>query len=430
MAGPTTRQAVDQDAAGADPPRRWTRLVLAVGVLAGLTNGVLLALTSPEQVGIATDVYHHAATRVLAGEAFYGTSPPAHPGFEFVYPPVVVVAFLPYALVGSPAVAYGLATLLNLATAAALGVVLVRAVERAGVSLARLDRLLVVAAAATWAGAASTIVQGQINLQLALLIAGGVLLLEDGRESAGGLAVAVPAVVKLFPLAVWAWLVRRRAWRAVAAAVAVAVGLGLASLALFGPDVAATWAFETVASEASVGTFADGPDPDSTLLTVRRQLAWLAPWLPAGWLLPAAGLLLAPVVLAAYRTVETYRARLVALEATLLAMLIAVPLEPFYLALAVFPTVPLVYLTEPADRTIRRLFLAGTLVVSVPVVLPSVELVVEAVAFPPWLAAATVELARTVFAFALPQMVGIWLLLAACVLYQHRMVRAGTPVGG
>lgn len=416
MGGP----AAVTDADGCSPNRRWIRLVLALGILAGVTNAVLLAWRHPEQIGIATDVYHHAATRALAGESFYGTSPPAHPGYRFVYPPVVVVAFLPYAAVGSPTAAYALATVLNLATAGALGVVLLRAIERAGVALTRLDRVLVVGAAGTWAGAASSIVQGQINLQLALLIAGGVLLVEAGRERAGGIAVAIPAAVKLFPVAVGAWLLRRRAWRALATAVAVGVGLGIASLAVFGPDVAATWVFGTLPAEASVGTFADGPDPSSSLLTVRRQLATLAPWLPAAWLLPAAGVLLAPVVLATYRTFETYRSRLVALQATLLAMLVSVPLEPFYLSLVVFPTVPLLYLIDPAFETTRRLFLAGTLVVSIPVVLWSVTASVDVAPLPPALAATIVDLARTAFAFALPQMYGVWLLFGACVLYQHR----------
>lgn len=398
--------------------RRAVRAVLAAGILAGVATLVGLPRADPAQLGLATDVYYHAGRAALAGGDVYAAAPPAHPGYRFLYPPVVVTAVLPHALAGSPAGAYALQAALNLLTAAALAGLLVRTVERARGPLPRVDRLLIAGYAVVSPGVATTLVLGQVNLQLALAVAVGVLAVERSREAAGGVAFALAATVKLFPALVGVWLARVRAWRAILAATATGVGLLLAGAALFGPDLTVAYLTVTLPAEASVGAFAGGPAPGAPYATIRRQLAVLAPWLPAAWLLPAGALVLAPVVAAGSRSVRTRRDRLVALAATLLATLTLFPLEPFYIALALFPLVPLSYLLDPG-RT-RRLYLAGLLFVSVPVTLRVVEVWLGLLA-PPAAVAATIRgAARTVFAFVLPPTAGIWLLLAACVRYQHR----------
>ena len=409
------------DTADASTSRRMVRVILALGIVTGIVHTVQLARLEPAQIGLATDVYYYAATQALAGGDFYVTAPPGHPGYYFMYAPVVVLSFIPFAILGDPTYAYALWTAVNLLTVCALGIVMIRAIETAGVALTPLDRLLVFGYAGGSAGAASTILQGQVNLQLTLAIAAGVLFVERGREAPGGIALGIAAFVKLFPALVGAWLLRRRAWRAILAATGVGLGLGLTGLAVFGPDTTTTWLTVTLSREASVGTFAAGPNPDSWLLTVRRQLSVLAPWIPAMWLLPASIVFLAPVVLAAYRTFDTYRSRLVGLQATLLAMLVVFPLEPFYLSLVIFPTVPLLYLIDREYVTTRRLFLVGALVASVPVWLATVERVTEAAPLSPEMVSTVLALARGFFAFALPQMYGVWLMLGACVLYQHRV---------
>lgn len=398
--------------------RRAVRVVLAVGVLAGVATLVGLPRADPAQLGLATDVYYRAGRAALAGGDVYAAAPPAHPGYRFLYPPVVVVAVLPHALAGSPAGAYALQTGVNLLAAVALGALLVRTVERARGPLPAVDRLLIGGYAVVSPGVATTLVLGQVNLLLALAVAVGALAVERGREAAGGVALALAATVKLFPALVGAWLLRVRAWRAVAAATATGLGLLLAGVALFGPDLTVSYLTVTLPAEASVGTFADGPAPGAPYATIRRQLAVLAPWLPGPWLLPAGALLLAPVVAAGSWSVRTRRDRLVALAATLLATLTLFPLEPFYLSLALFPLVPLAYLLAPG-RT-RRLYLAGLLVVSVPVTLRVVDVWLGLLAPPAAVAAAVRAAARAVFSLVLPPTVGVWLLLAACVSHQHR----------
>jgi len=398
------------------PATRGPRLVLAVGIVAGLCNAVLFPLSQPEQVGIATDVYTLAARTALNGGDFYAVSPPAHPQFGFRYPPILVVAFLGHGLLG-PDGAFGLQTALNLATAGALALLLVRLTE-CGVELTWRDRALIAGFVFTSAASVSNLVMGQVNHQLALAIAAGALLLERERAGAAGIAFGLAATGKLFPALLGAWLLARRAWRAIAAATATGLALLAVGLIVFGPSLTVTYVTETLTAEASVGSFASGPDATAPYLTIRRQLSVLLPWLGVPWRTAVGALALGCVVLAANRSHATLTRRLVGLEATLLATLILFPLEPFYLLLALCPTLPLVYLLDPGRP--RRLFLAGVLMVSLPVTYEGLLSGVKTVGLSEGIGSALRSIAQPAFQFALPAMYGVWLVLAACVLVQYR----------
>lgn len=393
--------------------RRGPRAVLAVGVLVGVANAVVFPSANPEQVALASDRYYYAASAALRGAGFYAATPAAHSGF--LYPPPVVVAFYPHALLSDPSLAYVLQTALNLASYATLAVLLVRVTERAGVDLSRLDRALVAGYSFASLPAVVNLVNGQVNPQLALGIAGGAVLLERGSARASGVAFGLVALVKLFPALVGVWLLRRRAWTTIAAATVTGLGLLLAGVAVFGTPALETYVTRTLASEASVGSF---PDHTAPYVTVRRQLAVLVPGLSGGALFAGSALVVAPVLVGVNRVADTLRQRLVALQGTLLATLVLFPLEPFYLVLAVFPLVPLLYLLDAG--TPRRLFLAGALFLSVPVTYDSFAALTNAPIVPPGVGAIVRDVARALFTFALPSMVGVWLVLAACLLVQHR----------
>ncbi|WP_353635181.1 glycosyltransferase family 87 protein [Halobacterium sp. NMX12-1] len=393
---------------------RAPRLVLLAGVLAGVANTALFPLRNPEQVALATDVYYYSARAALRGADVYAVNPLGQTGF--VYPPAVVLAFVPHAALGDPLLAYALQWLLNLAALAALAVLVVRAVERAGVALTRFDRVLLSATVFLVGPVGVNLVMGQVNPLLALGLAGGAVLLECDRGTAAGAAFGLVALVKLFPALVGVWLLRQRAWRAVAAATATGLaGLAVGLLA-FGPDASVTYFTETLAGESAVASFADGTDPTAPYATIRRQLAALAPELPASWLLPVGALVLAPVFAGVNRAVGDFRSRLVALQGTLQATLLLLPLEPFYVILVLFPLLALLYAL--GDGWPRRLLLAGALLLLVPIMWPTVT---TAIAVLPAGAASILRDAATgLFSFVLPPTVGAWLVLAGCLLYQHR----------
>jgi hypothetical protein len=400
--------------------RPGPRIVLAVGLLAGIGQALTLSRLQPDQVTLATDVYYRAAEAALAGGEPYSVSPPGLAGYHFLYPPVVLGAMLPYGRLGPDSV-YLIQTGLNILATAAVAVILVRTVERGGVSIGRVDMLLIAAFAFGSTGAVTNLLNGQVNPGLVLGIAGGVMLVERGRKTLGGVVLAAVATVKLFPALVGAWLLRVRAWRAVVAATATGMGLFALGLVAFGPDLTAAWITDALGRESSVAAFENGPNPASNKVTIRRQIAYLAPWVPTNLLIPVGATVLTPVVLAAYRTVETLRDRLVALQVTLLAMLILMPLEPFYFSLAVFPGVALLYLME--GRWPRRLYVVGFLLAAVPVTITSVNVWIETLSLSAGAANIITSIAQTGFAFALPPMYGIWLMFGACALFQHRQVK-------
>lgn len=407
--------------------RRPVRAALAAGIVFGLTYLAAVPLLRAEQIGVATDVYYLAAKTALAGDSPYLVAPADHPGFSFLYQPVVVLAFVPHALTGSPLGAYVLQTVLNLATAGTIGLLLVRTIEDAGVDLHRLDRLLVVGFAVASVHSVSVYAMGQVNLQLALAVAAGAVLLDRGRESAGGAAFAVAATVKLFPAALGLWLLRRRAWRAVAAAVATGLSLLLAGILVFGPSLFETFVTAVLPAERHAAEFAGGLSPDAMYVTVRRPLAALFPASDPTILALAALAVLVPAVLAASWDVATRRGSLVALLATLLATMLFLPLEPFYFSLLYYPLVPLLYLLDPGR--VRRVFVAGTVFLSAVLSYPAVAGLLAIAPLSPGTTATLDSVAREIFRFAQPPLVGALLLLAGCVLFQYEATTERVATG-
>jgi|AntDeeMinimDraft_5_1070356.scaffolds.fasta_scaffold00684_3 hypothetical protein len=405
------------------PNRRPVRAALAAGVLFGLAYLVAVPLLRPAQVGLATDVYFLAAERVLAGESPYFAAPQGRPGYEFVYQPVVVLAFVPHALTGSALGAYVLQTALNLLSAGAIAILLVRYVERSGVTLARLDRLLVAGFVLASVHSISVFVMGQVNLQLALAVAAGGILLDRGSQWRAGAAFAAAATVKLFPAAVGLWLLRRRSWRAVGAAVATGTTLLLAGVLAFGPSLFRTYLTEVLTGESHTAEFAGGLDPSVMYVTVRRPLAALFPATDPTLLTLAALVLLGPVVVAASWDVSTRRGSLVALLATLLGTMLVLPLEPFYFSLLYYPLVPLLYLLDPGR--VRGVFVAGTVLLSAVISYPAVEGLLAIAPLPAETATALAAIARETFRFAQPPLIGALLVLAGCVLFQYEAARDG-----
>lgn len=401
---------------------RAPRLLLAVSVLAGVSNTVMFPMRSPEQVGLATDVYYYAARAAIRSADFYAVTPVG--SASFVYPPALALAFYPYAALGDPVLAYAAQTLLNLVALAALAVLVVRVVERAGVELARLDRALLAAAVFLVGPTGVNLVMGQVNVLLALGLAGGAVLLERDRDTAAGAAFGLVALVKLFPALVGVWLLRQRAWRAIAAATATGVAGIVLGVLVFGVDTSVAYVTGTLASEAGVASFADGPDPTAPYVTIRRQITALAPGVPTGWLFPVSAALFAPVFVGVNRVTRDLRSRLVALQGTLLAALALFPLEPFYIVLALFPLLPLLYLLD--SGTPRRLVLLGSPLLLVSLTWPSAVTVANVL---PAGGTLVLDAARVLFSFVLPPTVGTWLVLAGCLLYQHRAAAgANAPV--
>ena len=401
--------------------------MLLLGVVAGLSSLLVLVRSQPDQVGLASDVYLHAARAVLAGENVYAVSPPGHAGYRFLYPPIVVVAFLPHAALGGEGVALLLQTIANFAASAGIGVVLWRALSRRGVELTWVDGALLVAFPLVSAHGVVPLVNGQVTHWLGLAVAAGLDALDRRRGSFAGAAFGLAALVKVFPAAIGLWLLRRRAWRAVGVAIVTGLGGLLVGAVAFGPDLTVAYLTDVLTGRFDAVAFSSEPDPRRSEGGIRRQLAALLPVGPS--LRTVLSLVvLAPLVAATYHRVDTDERRLAAALGTLTAVLLFLPLQPLYFLLLAYPLVVLLY-RLPAGLP-RAALVIGTLSTFVLTDVATVERTVNAVPLPAGVEAAILRTVIDAYAVIQPPTVGLWLLLGACVLVGRgsgRSVATTTP---
>ncbi|WP_255197330.1 glycosyltransferase family 87 protein [Halorarius litoreus] len=384
--------------------RRGSRVVLAVGTLLGLATLAWLWATQPEALGVNFRVYRVAADAMLASGDPYAVHPVGEPAYRYVYPPGTLPLFVPYTLLPA-SVGFALHTLTAVVAGGVLTRVVGRTVARRGHALTRLDHALVFGFVTVSPVAVPSLFYGNVNLQLAALVAVGVDRVDDGARSGG--VLAVPAVLKAFPAVFLAVPVRYAAtWRdrlrAVGAASGVAVLVFGGGLLAFGPAATRAWLAALAARE---GRGAGRIPPGADLVTLRRPLSQLladAPLVVA----TLAVLLLVPPALYLLVTADVDQRHLAALGVGL-ATLLALPSYPLYYVLVFGMAVPLLYLVEgPA----RPAVLVGTLLLTLHVTGAELTWLFAAVGTTP---PAVVE---TLFAFATPPLVGALLLLGACVV--------------
>nr|WP_305794593.1 glycosyltransferase family 87 protein [Halomarina rubra] len=372
----------------------------------------------------------------------YGVGYSAVESFHYLYPPVTVLAFVPFLAVGELA-GYLLHTAGTVLVGAALAWLVVRYVDGSlwddgaatspeaaadadgttPVALTRLDAVLVGGYVLASVHAMPSTLFGQVNTHIAAAFGAGVVALDRDRGGAAGVAFGLAGFLKVFPAAVGVWLLRRRAWRAVVGAVATAgVGFALGLLA-FGPGTTRSYVETVLLGQSRSAAFAGGVALEASYTTLLRPLSVVAPELdPAVMTLLAAGLL-APVVAVTYRRQTTRLDRLVAVYVTLVATLLVLPSYPIYYAYTFFPQVACCYLLTGRPR---RLFLLGVAVTNLPVGLASLRTygpgVVGGVTDP---LLATVDGPLTL---ASVHLYGLLVTLLACVVYEREREENGPPV--
>ncbi|WP_256298465.1 glycosyltransferase family 87 protein [Haloarchaeobius salinus] len=386
------------------------RLVLLAAVVVGCIMLGSLRLKRPGDLGLDLAVYRVAADAWLSGGPLYDVSPARAPEFTFLYPPVAVLAFVPFAVVPE-AVALVAFSALNVATGLALAWVLVRYLRGRGVDLARADVALLAAACTVSGYRGASLFFSQVNVFLALALAVGFVALEREREALAGAALALPAFLKLFPAVVGAWLLRRRAWRGVGAAVAVGLGLHLLGALVFGPDLVAAYVEVVLSERTGVGVFAGGLAPTETYLTLHRAGSHLVGGGSLARYGVAAAILL-PALAVCYRDTSMPDRRLTAWFATLVAMLLGFPSYQVYVGLLLFPLFALLYLFPPGRA--RLLFLGGAALSTT--VYAGGEFVAAAAAVPV-AGGLLAGVLRPVLTLAAPATYGLLCCLAACVAF-------------
>lgn len=401
--------------------RRSARIVLVISILAGINYIVSMALFSPEQFGLASSVYATAADTWLAGGNPYEVTPPELPGYHFLYPPIALVVFIPHALVGQTG-AYALQIISNVLVGTVLAVVLWNALERRGLDLSGLDRWLLGGFVLISSYGMPVLIQGQTTLWLTLAMAIGFESVDRQRENLAGTGFALAAIVKVFPAGVGLWLLRVRAWRAVLVAVLVGLGSLVIGVLLLGPELTEHYITEVLLARYERESFERVSDPTTTVGGIRRQLTGLF-GVPGPYLNLVSVAILAPLLAVSYRSIETDVDRQLAALATIVTVLLFMPLQPLYFTLLTYPLVIVLY--RLGGGFPRYLVIAGVLLTFGKVALE--PLIEWAGYLPATLASAVIDAATVGLAIALPTDVGMWLLLLGCVLYQVR--RARSPSG-
>lgn len=395
--------------------KRGVWLVLGGGTVLGL--GVLLyyALREPSTVGLNYRVFHVAAERALAGEAFYGVSP-QDSTYAYLYPPVTVLGFAPLAALGEWAVGYLLLSGLSLAASVGAAWLLAAYLVDRGHAVTWPERALLAAYLGVSAHTALSLVYGQVNHLVVAGLVFGLVALERGDRRAAGAVLALPAYVKLLPGVVGLYLLRERAWRAIGAALATAVGLTAVGLVVFGVETHVTYVTEALIPRRDTAAFVGGLDPAAEYVTLRRPLSVLFPGVDPAWYAVGAAAVLLSILAPLYREIETHTDRMIALFGTLAAGLLFFPSLLLYTAYLAFPLVVLLY-ELPAGRA-RTLFVTGALLSMLTVSFDGVRQLLGTAPLDGESAATIATLLRPVFALGTPVLYGCLLMLAGCVLYR------------
>lgn len=357
------------------------RVVLLLGIATGLAVPLYFGLVA-EETPLAWDfiAYYAAAEAYLAGEAFVGLEAPVGCGI-YVYPPIAVLGFVPYALIGRWELAYLVHTLINVALLGALARLVIRELDRLAVPLGRSDRLVIHGFFLLSLYPIVAVGLGQLDPLVALSLAGVMAAIErDGEVLAGG-SLAVATGVKVFPAAVGVVLLEFRRWRATLAG-AFAGGLILvASLAVFGRAVHVEYLRFLTVERSRLGAFAEGVSPDFFAVTLARPLAALLPSFSPPLYGLVAVAVVAPVLVVVSRRRGSVRDRYVAFLATVLAVLVVAPSTNLnHLLYLYMPLTIVLYDLEPG-RT-RSILLLGLAVTLVPVQPAQLAVIVESIGVP------------------------------------------------
>jgi len=405
--------------------RRPERLALLFGLFTGALGVAIAANEFAKSPELDYQAYYFAGRAVLEGEPFVGwaiTDGSFLAGKAYVYTPVTAPIFVPYGLLPEWQMGYVVNIALLFVVFYLIGRLSVGYIERHGVALERVDRLLIIGFCLASGHSILGMYRGNVDPIILLGLSAGLLAIERGDEARGGALWATAAHFKLFPAFLGVWLLYRRAYRAIAAAVVTGLGLVLLGVVLFGVDAHIEFVDFIVNERSREGAFLGGLDPELQWITLRRPLSQVLP-LSGNQLFLLSTAIMTPFVYLVYRDADSELDRLVAYFATMVVMLITlVPSTLNYVVYLYFPLLSLLYLTE--DPRTKSLFLAGLVLVNVPLYPQHVELIVDALPLSAGVGDAIAGGARAVLTYVSIPLIGFLVILAGCL----RFVRVSQPV--
>lgn len=388
------------------------RLLLLFGILAGIAYTITTIQYTPDQLGIASRVYYHAATAALHDQNFYLISPPGDLGYRFLYPPVVVLIFLPHAFLGSTSLAFVLQLFLNIVAVLGIATVVIRGIERRSIHVSTLDQGLLVGFIGLSPYGITQLIQGQVTLWLALALTVGFSYLETNSNDNAGIMLALPAIVKIFPGLIGVYLLRTRNWRSIQTALLTGITALILGILLLGSDLTQYYFLDVLPRRLTEQTFTGQPDPRQSQIGLPRQLAFI---LPDATLihLAATAVIAGGAISVLYYSITTDTHRLATLLGTILLSILILPLNPLYFSLFLYPLLILLY--TPLGQIPRYLLTSGILFTVVLVGYDTVAILLIELPLPRVTETLLLSTASRVFSVILPPTVGLYLILASCL---------------
>lgn len=397
--------------------RTPVRIVLVFGIITGFAMTLYFTVIAPV-TPLAWDfiAYYQAAEAMMAGESFVGLQAGGSGG-EYVYPPVVVLGFIPYLVFDGWPMAFVFQGTINLLLLGGLVGLVLLELDRLDVALEPVDRALIASFGLVSLYPLVAIGLGQIDPLIAVIVAVVFVATEAGRSAVAGLALAAAASVKLFPAAFGLWLVVRQQWVAAVVAVIGMSAAAAASLAVFGTATNIAYIELILTERSRLEAFALGMSPDFFAVSLVRPIAWVLPTVPPVTYLIVSVAVVTPPLWYIYRHTTNARIdRHVVYLGTLLGVLIALPSTNLnHFLYLYFPLIVLLYGLEVGRA--RRWLLVGTAVLLVPVQPAIIATTLRLFSLPVPGADAMGGFVEQLLSIASVGLVGAVVLLAACVIY-------------
>lgn len=295
--------------------RTAARLALTLTIVGGILTTSFYAFFNPSPSN-TFDVFYAAAQSALDGQIVYRTE-----AGLFVYTPITLAYFVPFAALFDFPTALLVHRVLSVFATFGYGLALARFLDARDL-VSKIDRTLIVGCLAVGLYSVVVVVLGGIEIYLGILLGSGFLLLEQRNDRLSGALWAIAALFKVFP-ALWGlYLLITKRWNAVVSAVVTGVSATLIGVLLFGFDAHVRYIQSTTSGRVRFEMFRDGRSPDNEAVTPVRPLSQLFPDVEPSFWLPIIVVVVSLCILYIY--LETPKSGLDDRVSLLLATVIAV----------------------------------------------------------------------------------------------------------
>lgn len=393
-------------------------LSVVLGVC-GLGYKLIIAPSGP----VDLEVFYYAAKQAAAGDSFIGTgaasdTPARNP---YGYPPITVFLFYPFTLV-SIETAHLLFVVGQIAITAITVQIISRIIRVHGGDVLPTDKVLIGALLLVPVAASTNLHIGQINHSLLLLFVAGYWMVVTNRSQLlAGVCFAVPALIKIWPAVLGVWLLKQRAYRAVAAAIGVGIGGIALSVLTFGVDLHSRYFYWLLTVRSRTDQYAGGSSPNNELLSIRRAISVAFPNVdPAVMALIGTVIIGIPVLYVLYASNEN---PIDTFSIVLIGFLLTFPSVEHYM---LFPLFLIVLYGYTPKRTISQRWLAVATILVPLIILPRNIRDVAAIVMPPELVSLVNSVVLALFRIIHPATTGMVIMFIVIV---YRVIDNQSEVG-